>query len=368
MLSRTADSLFWMARYIERAENMARLVDMGRRMSGIPGGSGRRRNEWPSVLAAAGVSQGFAARQSAEASSAVAGDQSAAIAYLMLDKENPSSVVSCIDQARGNARAARAALTREMWEALNDAWIEARSLSPARLENGAVSPLIEWVKGVSAQFRGATDASALRNDGFEFLRLGLFIERMDSSARLLDVKSFAPAGREEEQAVDQYQWVSILLAAGVVRAYHAMYRADYEPARIARFLIKERCCPRSLAYCADRIGEHLGRLAVLYGERPRCHAQALALAAVIDRMPEEAFDAGALHGVLSDVIGRNNRVALTLAEDYHFAPPPSATEAPTPIVQGQSQSQTSTPSARSGANGAADVSQRDLAGGAATAP
>ncbi len=335
MLSRTADSLFWMARYVERAENMARLVDMGRRMAATPKGPLGRRNEWPAVLAAAGVAQVFVEKTDIPTEKA---SQRDATAFMILDRGNPSSVVSCIEQARTNARSARSALTRDMWEALNDAWIDSRSLEKGRIENGSLSPLIDWIKSVSAKFRGASDGSSLRDDGFEFLRLGLFVERMDNSARLLDVKA-SPWSNGGDEAIDHYAWISILVAAGVLRAYHFAYKADHDPARIANFLIRDHACPRSLAFCAERIMDHLTRLGRIYGAAPACLEDVNAISDAISDCDVEGLLNGGLHEFLTGVIMRNNRFVQELGQEYYFAPPP----APVPMEPEKAvQTQTAT--------------------------
>lgn len=313
MLSRTADSLFWMARYMERAEQMARLIDMGRRMAATPCRVNGFRNEWPAVLSAAGSSHLFFAQHDTA-------EHWAAIKFLMLDRDNPSSVVSCFDRARANARAARGAITVEMWQAVNDAWIEMRKLGPERLENGAMSPLIDWVKERAGYFRGATESTVLRNDGYEFLRLGLFLERIDNTARLMDVKTYMAARRGDDAAVDQYEWIALLRAAGVLRAYHAVYKTSYAPERIAEFLMLNPQCPRSLAFCAGKVRDGLGSLETLYGRREDCHEIAEALVRQVAACEVEHVLDGGLSAALSATIRYNNALSTAIAEAYHFAP------------------------------------------------
>ncbi|MEL6316100.1 MAG: alpha-E domain-containing protein [Pseudomonadota bacterium] len=312
MLSRTADSLFWMARYLERAENMARLIGMGRRMTAIPSAVASPRNEWFSILLASGAAQGFVAKHPIAEAWCV-------IPYMILDRDNPSSLISCFERARANARSARGALTVEMWEAINDSWIEMRGISAERLENGALSPLLDWVKSRAALFRGATESTALRNDGFEFAHLGFFAERLDSTARMLDVKYFAAERGYCGDAADHYVWASILQAAGLERAYLAATHADYDPRRIAEFLIFDRGCPRSIAHCAESLSLHLERLGRLYGERRSCHEVAAGLVALVDEGGvDTVFDRLGLHAFLSDAIARNTALTAAIAADYHF--------------------------------------------------
>lgn len=327
MLSRTADSLFWLARYVERADSIARLIDMGRWMRATPGSGDAPRSEWPSILAAAGCARGFYETHDAA-------DQWPCIVYLMLSRDNPSSVLSCFEQARANARGARAALTVEMWEAVNDTWIELRALSPSSLENGSMSPLLDWIRQRGALLRGAADSTALRNDGFAFLNLGFHVERLDNTARLLDVRAGDPTtwstASARAEAGDPYDWMAILRAAGVLRAYHAAYNADYHAKHILDFLILNPCCPRSIAHCAERILMDLEDLARFYGRREVCHMN---VAAIVGRLRETSIDEvvdADLHGFLTDLIIRNNQLAKAIADAYHFAPQEPSAEEPAP--------------------------------------
>ena len=309
-LSRTASDLFWMARYLERAEAMARLVEMGRRMAMLPNTPEGHREEWLSVMAAAGCAKHFAGRDM---------DERAVIAGLVLDRENPSSIVSCLDRARHNARSVRTALTTQAWETLNEAWLRLGDIT----ESAVVRELpqtLDWVKGRCAQFRGASDATMLRDDRFDFARLGLYIERADMTLRLLDVKYYVllPETDVIGGGRDRHQWTSVLVATSALRAYHWVYRGDYSPWRIADFLTLNRACPRSLAYCCDEIVTSLDRLARGYGERHACHATASETVALLSDLDiGEIFHDG-LHEFLTEAIARNNRLTAEIAEAYHF--------------------------------------------------
>ncbi|HEX7741411.1 MAG TPA: alpha-E domain-containing protein, partial [Sphingobium sp.] len=180
MLSRTAENLFWMARYMERAEATARLLTMGQRMAILPGA--HHRDEWRSVVRATG-NGGNAFPEGVQVT------ESDAVSYLMLDLDNPSSIRSCLLKARANGKSARTMLTQDMWEALNEGWrkldsydvVEARQQLPA---------LIDWVKARVMTFRGAAHSGQLRNEGHDFLRTGSALERAQMTLRLLDVKYY----------------------------------------------------------------------------------------------------------------------------------------------------------------------------------
>lgn len=309
-LSRTAADLFWMARYLERAEAMARLVEMGRRMAMLPNSAGGHREEWRSVAAAAGCAGYFTDREI---------DERVVVAGLVLDRENPSSIVSCLDRARNNARAVRTALTTQAWETLNEAWLRLGDLTEAAVMR-ELPQTLDWVKGRCAQFRGASDATMLRDDRFDFARLGLHIERADMTLRLLDVKHYVllPETDVIGGGRDKHQWTSVLLATSALRAFHWVYRGDYSPDKIADFLILNRACPRSLAYCYDEIVTVLDRLARGYGERHPCHMTAGETVAMLrDQNIAEIFHDG-LHEFLSATVARNNRLTGEIAEAYHF--------------------------------------------------
>src|SRR5262249_3278217 len=175
------DSLFWLARYMERAENIARMIMVGHRMASMARSLGNSSNEWHSTLVAAGCEKSFFAKH-ADATSATV------INHLVHDRDNPSSIFSCLETARRNARAVRTALTVDMWDALNETWLNLRALDTSSLAPERLAELLEWVKERSLLFNGAYTNTMLRNDAFYFSRLGTFIERADNTARILDVK------------------------------------------------------------------------------------------------------------------------------------------------------------------------------------
>jgi len=312
MLSRTAENLFWLSRYVERAENMARLMEMGYRMALMPAVVDGNRSEWESVLSASGCAAGYdpdAPLQQEEVAN-----------FLIFNRDNSSSILNCFEYARANARAMRTAITAEMWEALNNALMELRRPSMRNLAKNELPEFIDWVKKQGALFRGATDSTILRNDGYDFIRLGTFIERADNTARLLDVKYYVllPETSMVGDGVDNYQWTTVLRAASSLRAFHWVYRDDYSPHRIAHFLILNPFSPRSLAHCAEQITQHLERLARHYGQRHSVHRQAVEMYSLLTQSDmDEIFSTG-LHEFLNDFQGRNRLLSLAIADAYHF--------------------------------------------------
>ena len=300
MLSRTADSLFWLARYVERAENVARTVTVAHRMESVGRSLGSSGNEWLSTIIATGCESGFFAKYP-EANPAEVID------YLVRDPDNPSSIVSCLETARRNARAVRTALTADMWEALNATWLGARE---RRALNGAdgLMDFLEWIRERSQLFAGSYASTMLRNDAFYFTRLGTFLERADNTARILDVKYYVLLPQDEGVggALDYYQWQSILRSVSALRAYHWVYHDRLQPWLIAELLLLRREMPRSLLSCYDQITRYLDLIAEAYGgERGECHRLAgEAHARLRYGKIQKIFQSG-LHEFLTDFIDRS---------------------------------------------------------------
>lgn len=314
MLSRTAENLFWLARYMERADTMARLLEVGYRMALMPSAGEGYRNEWASLVAAAGSSSGF------EAKFGDAFRQRDVETWLFYDRENPSSVASCIETARQNGRAVRTALTGEMWDALNGAYLDLREIERKPRSDNMLPQLCDWTKRQAALLRGTTEGTHLQNDGYDFLNIGLYLERGDNTARLLDVKYYVllPTTDMVGGSIDTYQWTTLLRALSAYRAFHWSYGGEYNPRKIAHFLILNRACPRSLLHCHDQAGAHLDRLARAYGAtisaHDRMHASLEALSAA---QVEDVIEEG-LHEFLSRFIHQNAMLGREVADGYLF--------------------------------------------------
>lgn len=309
MLSRTADNMFWMGRYMERADATARLIEMGYRMAMLPGSN--EMDEWRSVAAASG-----SAPDIAEAKSLKAGD---VVGRLLLDPDNLSSIRSCLTSARANGRAIRTALTQDMWEALNDGWRQLGQMdAETALRN--LPSLLEWTKNRTAAFRGASEISLLRNDGYFFLRLGGLIERADMTLRLLDVKYYVllPETDVVGGGRDYHQWTSVLRATSALRAYHHVYKGDYSPWGIADFLILNAIFPRSLNFCYRSIAHYLDEIDKLYGETHACQRTAREMVARLDSIGIEQLFQSGLHEFVSEAIETTRRLAGEISRAYHF--------------------------------------------------
>lgn len=307
MLSRAAENLFWMGRYMERADATARLIEMGYRMAMLPGSD--EREEWRSVALASGSAPDLGESPQPTAASV--------INRLLLDLDNRSSIRSCLTSARANGRAIRTALTQDMWEALNDGW---RQLGEVDAETALrnLPSLLEWTKNRTAAFRGASEISLLRNDGYNFLRIGGLIERADMTLRLLDVKYYVllPETDVVGGGRDYHQWTSVLRATSALRAYHHVYKGDYSPWGIADFLILNAIFPRSVSYCYRAISRFLNELSELYGDDHPCKETAREMVARLDALEiEELFQSG-LHEFISDAIGVTRRLSAEINKAY----------------------------------------------------
>jgi uncharacterized alpha-E superfamily protein len=314
MLGRTANDLFWMARYMERAESMARLLEVGYRIALLPREGGRRDEEWLSTLRSAGCDKHYLYKYGACSTGNV-------VNFMLFDGDNPSSVYASLAAARRNARAQRTAITREMWESLNSAWIEFSAIDAAALTSNELPPLFDWIKERSALFRGALLNTILRNDTFYFSQLGTFLERADNTARILDVKYYVllPHSELVGGEVDSIQWAAILRSVSAHRSYRWVYKDSYKPWNIADYLILNRQMPRSLRSCYEEIVPSVGELAAYYCNENGCRRLADATRRHLAQGDMNTIFQSGLHEFLGDFIARNNRLASEISSTYHFS-------------------------------------------------
>jgi len=312
VLSRTADGLYWLARYMERAENVARILSAGQRMASMTRSVGSQSNEWESTLVAAGCSASYREKHDDITAGGV-------VDFLVRDSDNASSVLSCLETARRNARAVRTALTADMWEALNDTWLELRSFDSVEGAGERVLRRLEWVKHRSLLFHGAYANTMLRNDAFYFTQLGTFLERADNTARILDVKYHVLLPKSEAVGgpLDYCQWESILRAVSALRAYHWVYHSRLMPWRIADLLILRPEMPRSLLACYAQITRHLELLAETYGgKRGECHRRAGEIHARLRYGRIETIIQSGLHEFLTTLVDDTIAVGREIGEFY----------------------------------------------------
>ncbi len=311
MLSRTAENLFWIGRYLERAETKARLLEVGARTALLPNIGGGYRNEWESILAASGTAQAFAEKY---------GDvvQRNIESHMFFDQDNPSSVASCITAARENGRIVRTALTGQVWDALNSAFQELKEMQRTERSALPLRDLTEWTMRTTALIRGAIAASQLRNDGFHFMHLGLVLERADSTARLLDVKYYVllPEVSYVGSGLDNYQWMTLLRSLSSFRAFSWAYGGEITAQKIAHFLILNRQCPRSLLTCISAASEHLDELARAYGKPTEAQGVVRGqLGDLFEAQVEDIFDEG-LHEFLTRFIEGVRQLSAVIHRSY----------------------------------------------------
>jgi len=235
---------------MERAETTARLLDVGYRMSLFPNPKGYN-NEWESVLAASGSMENYKNKHNDIIQQNVED-------FLFFDEENPSSVYNCILNARNNALVVRTSFTPESWLAINKAYQEILKLKNNKYSTSDLPNLTEWTIEQVNLFRGTIN-SLLRNDGYNFLLLGLFVERADNSARLLDIKYFVLLPKPEYigSDIDNMQWSILLRSLSSFRSFRWAYDGEITATKIADFLVLNDNCPRSLSYCIQNIVAHL---------------------------------------------------------------------------------------------------------------
>jgi uncharacterized alpha-E superfamily protein len=312
MLSRTADTLFWLGRYVERADNTARIIDAASRLATVPLAYQGKSTEWESALAAAGVLSSFSVFGKPP-------DRDSVIDFLAFSPANPSSIRSCLDTARSNARSVRTALTAEMWEALNGAWIELKRFDGTRLDREALNLFLGAVKEACLRFDGSAYRTMLRNDMYWFLRLGFYLERADNTARILDVKYHVllPEEASVGGGLDYFQWASILRSVSALTAYRWVYHDSLKPWLIADLLILNEQMPRSIASCYGNLTGYLDELSRAYGRQGPAQRAARAMRTRLQNATiADIFQRQGLHEFLTGFIADNARLGDDIAGQY----------------------------------------------------
>lgn len=310
MLGRTAGGLFWMFRNLERAENSARLIDAGFRIALTSGVSAD--SEWSSIAATAGITDAYLAHHREFEGRKV-------IDFLLRDRRNPSSALSCIEMARSNARAVRTALTREVFEATNDCFLTLKDVLGEEVHERMLPETLALIRQHTAQVRGAVHGTMLRNDIFDFCMIGSLLERADNTARILDVKYYLllPSPALIGTSADNAQWEMILRSVSAQRSFRWL-NSEATAYGIAEFLMLDRRMPRSLAYCCSGLVERLRRLAAAYGAQP----PALRLAEAADaRLTAGSMDdifAGGLHEFLGEFVAAMAALGRAIEQDFRF--------------------------------------------------
>ncbi len=314
MLSRTADHLFWMARYMERAENTARLLDVNYQTSLLPQSSESAMAGWRGMLSISELSADYAKKYPEINARDV-------LAFMVSDASNPSSILNCLRAARENARAVRVALTTEVWETMNQTWLEFNRL----VKSGALAKdpaeLFEWVKFRSHLSRGVTLGTMLQDEAFYFQRIGTFLERADNTARLLDVKFhsrntefFGSGVGNEGKEIDFYHWSALLRSVSAFEVYRKVYRNVIRPEKVAELLILRAEMPRSLVYCMNEVENNLISVANDHSHDTLRRAGRLRADLQFARIDE--ILATGLHAYLTQFLDRVSDLGFGISRDF----------------------------------------------------
>jgi uncharacterized alpha-E superfamily protein len=313
MLSRSAANLYWMGRYLERADFLCRLIDATVRLASLPASHGGAQPAWKSAIESAAVGESFRAR-------GLPLDEGHIGHFLTVDAENPSSIRRCLEAARSNGRAVRTALTLETWEAVNGAWLEIQRFGSSVPDGSTLVLIADTIKDCLLMFDGAAHRTQLREESYWFLRLGTSVERADNTARLLDVKYHLLLPRTEPVggSLDYFQWTTLLRTVSALTAYRWAYRDAVKPWLVADLLIFNRAMPRSLIACQQDALWLLDQLASTRGRRgPANRLASAAHRRLSGNDIDTLFQAG-LHEFLVQFIADNNALGEAIAEQYLF--------------------------------------------------
>ncbi|MBO3275616.1 alpha-E domain-containing protein [Pseudomonas schmalbachii] len=312
MLSRTASDLYWMSRYLERAENLARMLEVSYSLSLMPqSGRGDGRDELAMPLLITGTLDAYLERHGELHAERL-------LNFFALDAKNPASIYCCLEAARAAAHAVRGRITTDMWENINSTWLEMRDIAGQGLLRYGISRFCEWVKNRSHLFRGATFGTIMRNDAYHFIRLGTYIERADNTLRLLDARNQVLGAAEEgpggDSARGYYQWTALLRALSAFEGYTELYRDALNARNIAELLLLREDVPRSLLACAEVLSLILSELPGANG-RPAQRMAAELEARVRYTGIDEVLDVG-LHDWITDHIGLVRQLANAIHSSY----------------------------------------------------
>ncbi len=311
MLSRTADNLFWLSRYVERAEYLSRILEATLRLTSLPHTYSGTTNEWESAVSTAGCAGAFFAAYK-EA------NEETVTEFLAFSSGNPSSIRNCFEVARANARAVRTALTTEMWDAINGAWLEISRFGAGATTRDGLVRFLRLVQESSLRVDGSAYRTMLRNDAYWFTRLGVFSERADNTARILDVKyhMLLPAHQHVGGPLDYFQWAAILRSVSALTSYHWVYRESLKPWLIADLLILNDEMPRSLASCYENLVRYLDQIARAYGRQGPAQRQARTIRTRIENSRMDEIFQNGLHEFIGEFVADNNRLGSAITQQY----------------------------------------------------
>ena len=311
MLGKTANGLFWMSRYLERAENIARLIETGQRIALTR--LSDNDDEWASVLQSAGTYDAFRA----------AGhdlSRDAAVDWMLRGAENSSSVLACIKNARQNARLTRTRITGEVWESVNAGYMTLCEMLKRKVSERDLPHVLRTIRQHASLQRGMVHGTMMRSESFDFIRIGTFLERADSTARILDVKYYVllPSVSAVGSSIDNVQWESILRSVSARGGFRMAYGPRGGPRDIANFLILDTRMPRSLAFCIKKIR---GNLRYLNSSEAKPGPSLRKVGEIEKKFLSHdiasVFDYG-LHEFIQDMLGEISGLAYQIEQEYRF--------------------------------------------------
>ncbi|HAO58191.1 MAG TPA: hypothetical protein DCR05_08575 [Alphaproteobacteria bacterium] len=313
MLGRHADSLFWMARYLERSENLARQIQAAFYHSLTRKGDDL--DEWASIIRRTGMADSFDAKHDTMS-------MANALNFLLRDKTNDDSVISLLAKSRQNARSVRNALTQEVWQSLNESWMTGSEALKRPVNIRDLPALLENIIKASSVFRGALYGTMLHNDIFNFLRLGTFIERADNTARIVGSKyhRLLPTAAASLGGSDQSQWEVMLRALAAWRSYNWLNKGHLDPSGVASFLIFDERMPRSLSFCYKEICANLQDLETAYGRRYESGDRARDILRHLEEGRQTDIHRLGLRDFINVFIADNNNLSLAMADDFNLEP------------------------------------------------
>ncbi len=300
-----------MFRYLERGENSTRLLEAGQRISITH--SLQDPSEWISIIDAIGAREAFNNKGYQYQLTDV-------INFMLRDKSNPSSILSTINLARENARMIRTALTREVWEAVNEAYLLLQKILSRHVTARALPSVLNQIRGQNYAISGALYGTMLRDDIYNFARIGTFIERAESTARLLDVKYFVllPTVSHVGSSLDNAQWESILLSAAALKSYSWLFGGNTNPSAIANYLILDRRMPRSITFSFIELVSNLNLLADSYRATNPSHMIARDINKKLVRTDIDTIIQDGLHDFIQDFLQDSNTLGKQIEIDFRF--------------------------------------------------
>jgi uncharacterized alpha-E superfamily protein len=319
MLSRVADSLYWMSRYMERAENLSRLLDVNLQLMLDLGSLNphRMKELWEPVLISTGDDEEFFKLYTDVTTDSV-------IEFLTFHPENPNSILECITNARENARQVREQISSEMWEEINRGYLNLLQENYPNILRQGPSTFFSNLRLFSHLFQGITDATMSHGEGWDFIQVGKYLERGDKTTRIIDAKFdlLTPHGRSRK-ATDALHWSAILKSCSAHEAYRKIYVAQVEPSKICEFLILHADFPRSIRFCVQQLDDSLRRISGSSDEHFRNNTDRLSgrLASQMNYTTIEEIFARGVHTYMDDLQLGFNEIGEAIYHAYMFSQP-----------------------------------------------